>query len=112
MKKSVLFICSVICLHAFGQQWQWAQKATTSTGAQKAIKICSDINGNVIALGSNHAKATYGSTILDSGSFMVKYNNNGVLQWARSLGGEAKDISCDPSGNIYVAGNFKGNLTI
>ncbi len=112
MKKSVLLICSVVCLQGFGQQWQWATKATTSTGAQKAIKICNDISGNVIAIGCNIAKATYGSTVLDSGCFIVKYNNNGVIQWARSLGGEAKDINCDASGNIYLAGNFTGNLTI
>lgn len=45
-----------------------------------------------------------------SDAFLVKYNTNGIAQWAVRIGGTGADsgdnISVDPSGNVYIAGYF------
>jgi hypothetical protein len=44
--------------------------------------------------------------------FIAKYNTNGQFIWAESIGGTDDDvgnsIDIDPSGNIYVIGEFRG----
>lgn len=58
---------------------------------------------------------TFGSTTLSNSStandvFVVKYNANGNILWAKSEGGtgyeDGKGIATDADGNIYVAGHF------
>jgi hypothetical protein len=112
MKKVISFAFIIFTLPVFPQQWNWAAKANSTTGKQTAVKICADNTGNVIVLGKNDGKATYGSTLLDSGSFIVRYFPNGNLSWARKIEGQPLDITCDNAGDIYVTGTFSGNINI
>ena len=49
-------------------------------------------------------------------SFIVKLNSNGDFIWAKQFGNSPvvlcgsniADVTCDPQGNIYTVGNFKG----
>jgi hypothetical protein len=75
-------------------------------------QICCDDSGNVYVLGSNYGKATYGSTTLDSGSFVVKYSSAGNLAWAMHIAGEPCTIQTGPSGDLYILGNFFGMILI
>ncbi len=88
-----------------------------------------DVNGNVIIVGY-YGSATVDSVrfdtvkLLTNGArdcFVVKYNNNGVVQWGVTGGGissgeQANDVAVDNAGNIYVTGvftdtaNFSGTI--
>ena len=80
----------------------------------KDIEI--DSLGNVYVGGTyNGGNITFGSLTLnsvDSGNFfLVKYNSEGVAQWAKTSGNSACanaiwDMTLDNAGNIYLAGNF------
>jgi hypothetical protein len=112
MKRSLCFIFLVLTLPVLPQQWHWATSANSTTGGQVGERICCDNAGNVFVLGVNKSKATYGSTPLDSGSFILKYTTNGNLDWVKKIPGTPNDIQCDPAGNIYLCGKFTGNITL
>ncbi len=77
---------------------QW----TIGNGAALRGSMAVDAAGNVYFAGGN------------AGSFGVgfrtfKYNTNGVLQWERQHGtsGEARALSLDSAGNVYVSGTLR-----
>jgi hypothetical protein len=89
---------------------------------QKDQSITVDASGNVYLAGSfSSSTLTFGSTTLrnagKSDIFLVKYDPNGQVLWAKSVGGEGDEelrgIAVDAQGNIYVTGYFGSyNLTI
>jgi len=92
----------------------WA-KGVGGDGDDRANSITIDISGNVVVVGYFFSRnITFGSrTITNNGAysdmFIVKYDNNGNVIWAKSAGGsgdQAHSVSTDPSGNIIVEGNF------
>jgi hypothetical protein len=73
-----------------------------------------DKHGNVYLTGSfDSGTLTIGSTSMNcNGSpdvFIVKYDSMGVIQWAKSAGGNGYDtptgLGVDTAGNVYVTGN-------
>ena len=80
--------------------------------------IAIDGSGNLYYMGTyTSSTITFGATILtNSGSagssdiFIVKYDANGNVLWAKSAGGSANDvgygIAIDGSGNVYMTGSF------
>ena len=80
-----------------------------------AYSIAVDTSGNTYVTGSfNSPYLTFGSTTLTNAGgddiFLVKYDANGNVLWAKSPGGAASDdatsVAVDVSGNIYLAGYF------
>lgn len=113
MKKTILFLYfSYSFLSASAQQWSWAKKANSTTASQSARKICTDNFGNVFMLGINADKANYGPYLTDTGSFIVKYDSIGSVQWAKNIVGTPSSIDCDEFGNLYVSGNYLGSISI
>jgi hypothetical protein len=113
MKKLVslsIFLTLIIAVRA--QQWDWARKADFTTGVQGPNKVCADIFGNVFMLGINGDSSVYGATVLDSGSFVVKYDTGGVFLWAKKIPGIAEDIATDGSGNLFIIGSFSNTISI
>lgn len=83
-----------------------------------ARAISTDINGNVFITGTYfNTSPTFDTvTLVNYGTsdiFIVKYNASGNVLWAKSSGSingeDAKNISVDNSGNVFVTGNFLGN---
>jgi len=83
--------------------------------------ICIDNNGDLIITGMYMSPSiTFGSTVLTnnfpgtSDIFVVKYDQNGNVIWAKKYGGsvdeEALSICSDNSNNIYVCGNYSSTL--
>ena len=81
-----------------------------------------DLSGNIIVTGSfNSSTITFGTTTLALAStgggasdmFVVKYDTNGNVLWAKSAGGNSSDYgnscSTDANGNIIVTGNFQSS---
>lgn len=91
----------------------------TSIGGNDAdlgYGVTEDANGNVFVAGSFRSPTmTVGSTTFTNSGFadifIVKYDSNGNVVWAKSAGGtsidEASSVSVDPTGNIFITGIFE-----
>ncbi len=98
----------------------WAKNAVgnvvgTSGEGDAALSISTDLNGNAYITGHYiSSKIIFGTdTLFNFGwqnIFLVKYNTNGTMIWAKgSNGNSASDsygVSTDLSGNIYITGYF------
>jgi hypothetical protein len=122
MKKNLLLLLPVLTLvfthdilNAQTPDWIWA----TGAGApnwETGHGICTDANGNVYVVGEfgSGTPVSFGTTTLTSHGaydmFIVKYDSNGNVIWAKNEGGTSDDIgyhiSTDTYGNIFVAGVF------
>ncbi|MDB5233158.1 MAG: hypothetical protein JWR44_151 [Hymenobacter sp.] len=101
--------------------WTWAQPLT-GPGLESGVLTASDRTGNVFQTGSFNNTLQLGATTLTTSPrsmYLVKYNGQGAVQWARqaqvvstSGGAQAGGISIttDASGNAYVSGNFVGTI--
>jgi len=97
----------------------WAQSAS-SVGFTEANDVTTDTAYNVYAIGSFEGTGTFGQTSLTvkGGSDVVitKIDKNGVWQWAKAFGGKDNDtgisIAIDAQDNLYVAGTFRGSMTL
>ena len=95
---------------------QWAKKAG-GIDYEESNSIAVDTSGNTYVAGKySGSSITFGSTTLSntmagsSDVFLAKYNVNGNVIWAKSAGGQTSDdaasVAVDPSGNIFMTGNF------
>ncbi len=68
--------------------------------------------GNIATSGAY--QTNYGGGYCDG--FLSKFNSTGALQWATYYGGsdtdQAKKVSCDGSGNVYISGWTNSNSNI
>lgn len=85
---------------------QWATSySNNNNNTECAYAITLDATGNVYITGTS-----FGPSANDNDIATIKYNNNGVQQWARRYNGPGsvfdagKDIVVDPSLNVYVTG--------
>lgn len=94
----------------------WTAPGNDNEGG-KSVTV--DNNGNMYVAGFFHDKITFGATTLTAAGlrdiFIVKYNKNGVVQWARRAGGAGNEypykIVSDSMGNIYIAGDYEQSAT-
>jgi len=82
--------------------------------------ITVDNSGNVIVTGEFAGTATFGSFSLTSTKnnvnvFTTELDGNGNFLWAKSGVGPHTDrglgVGCDPTGNVYVTGQFTDTIT-
>jgi Secretion system C-terminal sorting domain/Beta-propeller repeat len=95
----------------------WA-KNTTGSQTDHISNLATDASGNIYAGGTFNDTVYFGNGItvdLVGGTeyydaFFVKYNSDGVPQWAKSVGGDyydsCIDLITDPQGNFYATGYF------
>lgn len=106
MKKN-LFVFLILAAVSINSQvlQEWVRKYNgPGADVDAALKIVSDVSGNVYATGF--------STGTGSGHdyTTIKYNSAGVLQWTARYNGpgngldEASDVAVDAAGNVYVTG--------
>ncbi len=96
----------------------WAKNAGGS-GIDNSYSITKDSSGNVYVVGEFFSPTiTFGSYTLNNASapdysdiFIVKYDTNGNVLWAKGAGGSeydaGKSITTDVVGNVYVTGYFQ-----
>jgi gliding motility-associated-like protein len=103
-------------------QYQWAFNFGLGNSNNSPFGMKVDAAGNVYTTGyfsgtniDFNPSPTVTNTLSSNGNFEVfvsKYNTNGQYQWAFSMGGVnldvGRDIEIDPSGNVYVVGDFNG----
>ncbi len=94
----------------------WA-KREGGTEDDYGSSVATDASGNIIVTGAFRSSSiTFGTTTLTNSSalthdiFIVKYDGNGNVLWAKSTGGIQNDygnsVVADASGNIIVTGEF------
>ena len=120
MKKLLTLITAfMLVANSFAQapNWEWAASAgghAIDAGYSTAV----DLNGNLYVTGYFQSPTiTFGgiTLTLDSigtiNTFIVKYNANGNVIWACSIGGDSRgtSITTDRTGNCYITGYFMGN---
>ncbi len=95
----------------------WAKGATGIYG-NSANSVAVDKSGNVYITGSfENSDIKFGTTtLINSGSadiFLVKYDADGNVVWAKSAGSTYSDISVavktGPNGEVYISGLFSSN---
>ena len=92
-------------------QWQRTlSQPGITTGGVYLFDISIDSSGNVYVCGTDEVRR----------NFVAKYNNSGVIQWQRTMNGNALGdyygnelygIGTDSSGNVYAAGRSR-NLAV
>lgn len=108
----------------------WSKFFETTTVSSfisiNALELDVDLNGNVYITGTFNDSVDFNpegsphilSPIGYADIFVVKLNNNGVLQWVNQFGdaqgynnvGEGNSIFVDSLSNIYLTGTFDGNF--
>ncbi len=121
MKKLILL--TLLGLSAIGftnaQSWVFANQFS-STGTVEPVDIKVDGNGDVYIVGNYEQALTIGGlpALTYSGVqqdiFFCKFNKLGIPQWARRIGGDARELvgglAIDPSNNVYIAGSSRSPL--
>jgi len=99
--------------------YEWAYTWGSEWGDENGYGVACDGDGNVYMTG------TYDDTIdFDPGpgvenhpaygypdGFIIKFASDGTYQWTKTWGGDSVTVvgaTADPSGNVYVVGNFYG----
>ena len=90
----------------------WAKSSNGIGDNDEGMSVSTDGSGNVYVTGWFSATyCTFGSiTLTNAGMFLVKYDSNGNVLWAKNAGGNCNNssygVSADGSGNVFVAGYF------
>ncbi|MCX6351026.1 MAG: hypothetical protein NTX03_04090 [Bacteroidetes bacterium] len=122
LKKSIYFfvinlILSLSYLNTQAQKskWEWVKSASYNI---IPTATTTDGNGNIIAAGGYRSTKVkfdtfHVSSYGQENIFIVKYNANGKVKWAKTneYGGSDRDnkvlaVATDDSGNVYVTGYF------
>ncbi len=105
MKKhlSFTFVFIVLSLCSFSQNWEWT-KTAGGPASDKVTGITNDHYGNVFITGYFDSTIAFDSTRLISAGgtdvFIAKYDPDGVLIWAKQVGGQNDDYSSAISTDI------------
>ena len=92
----------------------WAKRFGNSSSSDKGRAIAVSPSGNCYITGNFSSTVSFGSTTLTSNGgndiFVVKYDSNGNVGWAKRAGGSNQDrghgIAIDLEENVYVTGAF------
>lgn len=114
IKYFYLFLfLTILNIDSFSQNWEWTKTAGGPT-TDKVTGIANDQSGNIFITGFFDSTIAFDSTHLISAGgtdvFVAKYDMDGVLIWAKQVGGQNDDyasgISTDITGNCYITGFF------
>jgi len=117
----VLFWFSGNTISAQNPSWVWAKSAT---GSEESGSIATDQSGNSFAAGKftgssvtfgTHTLVNEDASGLTSDLFLVKYDADGNVVWAKgaftdmNMADGAASVTTDNTGNIYMTGSFSSD---
>jgi len=80
-----------------------------------AYGVSTDTSGSIYVVGQTYGTLAGNSTLGSTDGFLAKYDGNGnqiwIDQFGSSTGDNARAVTTDSSGNIYVAGDTYGSLS-
>lgn len=103
------------------KQNNWAVQSSSGVTAESGTACAVDKDGNSYVAGYFSGTVTFGNTSLvasvGTNLFVVKYSPSGGVEWAitsttSSADTAATALGVDSEGGVYVAGHFKGSLTM
>lgn len=99
----------------------WARSAVGNS-YDESDGICTDFNGDIFITGSSGSSTiAFGSILLANNNthclFLAKFDSNGNIMWARNANGinsssDGFSVSTDAVGNVFLAGDFMGDLML
>jgi hypothetical protein len=105
------------------QNYYWGN-TVSSSGFDGPGDVHIDTNGDIINVGvfNGVADIQAGTSVMnlvsngDQDIFIIKYNSNGGIMWAKSLGQSDADyvsgVTTDANGNIFVVGSFVNTIDL
>ena len=126
MNKIILTITCIIAAiiaNAQSPSLQWVENMGGTAAETSSKSITTDAAGNVYTTGyfigtvdfdpgSGSLNLSTAPNDVSGDVFITKCNSSGNLIWAKQMGGTSQDyttsIAVDPSGNVYITGNFYG----
>lgn len=108
------FLFTALISTAQAPNWSWANRAG-GTSTDWAATVAADAFGNTYATGHYYSGTmNFGAmTLVNAGLtdiFLVKYDVNGNVVWAQSIGNTGSEwgygLATDANGNVYLAGIF------
>lgn len=115
----LLFVSSLAGQPATAQApFEWAKQAVGYDCGGRAIT--SDAAGNTYTVGNYSDSIRFGESVLQTKfsytGFIAKHDAGGKFLWAKNLSDyndvQARGITADRQGNIYVCGRFEGSSVI
>lgn len=119
--KAILLLISLHCATIlYAQDFQWA----LSLGGienEDINDMAVDEAGNLYVCGSYRVEMELGPSVVLSSAgindgFIAKYDSNGELIWAKSIGGNGNDacnsLDIDDAGNVILAGIFANTVDL
>lgn len=111
--KFTVAIVAFLSLVANAQSWMWTKVAGGPT-IDKITGIATDLTGDIFVTGYFDSTIVFDNVRLVSAGgtdiFVAKYDVDGILLWAKQVGGlnddYASSISTDVTGNCYITGFF------
>ena len=95
------------------------ENSIVGSGTDKCNSISLDNEGNVYATGSFRDTINFGANSIipelvasDSRplSFLIKYNSNGQVTWAKKSIGSGYSIFIDKNNSLFLSGKYRGSL--
>jgi hypothetical protein len=118
MKKLILIATLLLPIQIFAQslEYAWANRVGGQTDAELLWRVAVDDSENVFSAGCFRGTfSDQGVVVTSTGQvdvILLKYNKDGILQWAKTGGGVSTDIAygvdTDADGNVYITGAFSG----
>lgn len=107
------YLLKILPNGSFGWLKKFGTNQTTYVNDDIYPQLTTDLDGNVIIAGSNsYSNVVFDSFILNKNvndGYVVKYNPNGVVQWAKSSNSRINSLVADNSKNIFLAGGYSNN---
>jgi len=123
MTKKITLLLLLINFYSWAQvpNWTWALN-TKMYFNNTSNSVAVDNNGDIYVISDfNEPSITVGNTTLtnlsapsNADTYIVKYNNQGTVLWAKSFGGTNNDsalsITTDSANNFYVVGLYRESV--
>ena len=95
---------------------EWVKQGAGSS-KNEAYDVATDPEGNVFLCGDYFTQAIFDTLLLvHGGAFIVRYDNQGNVQWGKSLGTtngvKAFSVAAGPDGSITMVGWYRGQIMI